>query len=78
MKKIERKEKKYEIAKIIWGNIERYQYLNEITKEQLAESLGVSTKSLYTYKDDPEKLTLKSLEKFIDYNKIDISELIKY
>ena len=76
MKKTEQQNKEYEIGYVAWGNIRRFQYINHLTDEQIAEILGVSTRTLYAYDKEPNNIKLETLQNFINETKIDITELI--
>lgn len=76
MKKTEQQNKEYEIGYVAWGNIRRFQYINHLTDEQIAEILGVSTRTLYAYDKEPNTIKLETLQNFINETKIDITELI--
>ena len=76
MKKHEQQNGKYEIGFVTWGNVRRYQYINHLTDEQLAEILEISTRTLYTYDKEPSTIKLETLQNFIDSTKMEISELI--
>lgn len=45
----------------VWGNIEKYRLIKNISKEKLAVSARFSTSSYYKRKSAPEKLSLKEL-----------------
>ena len=66
----------YVFSKIIWDNIRKFQYLNDLTDEQLAEVLKLTTRTLYNYDKDPSDLTLKRIQLFIDSSGLEIQELI--
>ena len=66
----------YRFSKVIWGNIRRYQYLNELSDEQLANVLKLTTRTLYNYDKDPSDLTLKRIQLFIDNSGLEIQDLI--
>jgi hypothetical protein len=70
------KETTYAIYAVIWSNIRKYQYLNHITDEQLAEILEVCTRTLYTYDSEPNKVTLEKVQLFLDNLNIGIESLI--
>ena len=64
------------IQLIVWSNIRKYQYLLRMTDDQLSDSLGVTTRTLYTYDKDPSNLTLEKIEHFLNVTGIEITELI--
>ena len=67
----------YTLYSIVWSNIRRYQYLNGISDDQLAQMLDLSTRTLYAYDKDPSALTLERLQAFVDSTGIEASELLK-
>ena len=64
------------VYKKIWGNIRKYQYINDLTDDELAKILELTTRTLYTYDKDPSGLTLKRVQNFIDSSGIDLDALI--
>ena len=76
MKKTEQQNKDYEIGYVAWGNIRRFQYINHLSDEQIAEILSVSTRTLYAYDKEPNTIKLETLQNFINETKIDITEII--
>lgn len=64
------------VYKKIWGNIRKYQYINDLTDDELAKILELTTRTLYTYDKDPSGLTLKRVQSFIDSSGIDLEALI--
>ncbi len=67
----------YTLYSIVWSNIRRYQYLNGISDDQLAQMLDLSTRTLYAYDKDPSALTLERLQTFVDSTGIEAAELLK-
>lgn len=67
--------KTYDIHRLIWGNIIRFQFLNNLTDEQLAESMEISTRTLYNYHHDPSAISLGKIQKFIKNTGLTIEEL---
>ena len=67
----------YTLYSIVWSNIRRYQYLNGISDDQLAQMLDLSTRTLYAYDKDPSALTLERLQAFVDSTGIEAAELLK-
>lgn len=63
------------LYKKIWGNIRKYQYLHDLTDEELARILELTTRTLYTYDKDPSGLTLKRVQSFIDYSGMELDAL---
>lgn len=64
------------MSKVIWANINKYIYINGADYKKLAEVLQVSTRTLYNYSTNPEKLTLEKIQLFMDYFGIDMNYLI--
>lgn len=64
------------VYKKIWGNIRKYQYINDLTDDELAKILELTTRTLYSYDKDPSGLTLKRVQNFIDSSGIDLDALI--
>ena len=53
-------------AKLIWSNILRQQYLLGVSDKQMSDLLGVTTRTLYNYRNDPSNVTIKQLQLVID------------
>lgn len=49
-------------ARIIWSNVIRQQYLHGVTDQQLSDLLGVTTRTISNYKNDPANVTIKQLQ----------------
>ena len=64
------------VYKKIWGNIRKYQYINDLTDDELAKILELTTRTLYSYDKDPSGLTHKRVQNFIDSSGIDLDALI--
>ncbi len=67
---------KMTIAVVIWSNILRQQYLQDISDQQLCSILGVSGRSLYNYEKDPSVLTMKQIQLVLDALEIDMNALL--
>ncbi|MBR1764437.1 MAG: helix-turn-helix transcriptional regulator [Ruminococcus sp.] len=67
---------KYALYIIVWSNIRKFQYINGISEEQLAEMLKVTTRTLYAYDKDPSCITLEKLQQFVEQTGIEAAELI--
>ena len=65
----------YGVDILIWGNIRRYQYLNRLSDEQLAQSLGISTRTLYSYDKNPSTLTLERIQCFLNDSRMNMQDL---
>ena len=48
-------------ARVIWANITRQQYILGVTDQQLCKVLGVTSRTLYNYRQDASNLTVKQL-----------------
>ena len=48
-------------ARVIWANIARQQYILGVSDQQLCEVLGVTSRTLYNYRQDASNLTVKQL-----------------
>ncbi len=70
---MKKQRKPYVFSRIIWGNIRKFQYLNDLTDEQLADVLNLTTRTLYNYDKDPSDL---SIQLFIESSGLEIQELI--
>lgn len=53
-------------AKLIWSNILREQYLKGVSDKQMSDLLGVTTRTLCNYRNDPSNVTIKQLQLVID------------
>ena len=67
---------KMTIAVIIWSNILRQQYLQDISDKRLSMILGVTGRSLYNYRQDPSLLTIKQIQSVLDEMGIDMNALL--
>ncbi len=64
------------ISIIIWSNISRQQYLQGLTDKQLCEILGVTSRTLYNYRQDPSALTMKQVQLVLDNMGVDMEALL--
>ena len=64
------------IAIIIWSNITRQQYLLGLTDKQLCEILGITSRTLYNYRQDPSALTMKQIQLVLEKMGVDMETLI--
>lgn len=76
MKKKNNSQNQLIIYKIIWANIKKYQYINELSDNQLAIIFDVSLKTLYNYDKDPSKITLEKIQNFADELNLPIEKII--
>lgn len=70
-------EGKYPLAKVVWSNITRQQYLLGISDVQLCELLGVSSRTLFNYRRDPSGLTISQIQALLDSMGVEIDALIQ-
>ncbi|WP_072416526.1 MULTISPECIES: hypothetical protein [unclassified Ruminococcus] len=77
MTKNKSKSSGYNTARLIWGNIRRFQYINSLTNAQLAEALDVTERTLYSYDKDPSTLTLQRIQRFLDCSGVLMEDLTK-
>ena len=68
--------KKATVYKKIWGNIRKYQYIHDLTDDELAKILELTTRTLFNLDRDPSVLTLKRVQNFLDSSGIDLDALI--
>ena len=64
------------ICRLIWSNIRRFQYLEGMTDERLAEALGITTRTLYDYNKDPSKISLDKIQSFVEDTNYDVDNLL--
>jgi len=76
MKKVKTANDTYKVYFLIWSNIRRFQYLNGLTDKQISESLGITTRTLYTYDKNPSALTLEKIQQFLEHSVLDMQALI--
>ncbi len=67
---------KVKLSRLIWSNIRKAQYLNELSDEQLAKALNVSIRTLSNYDNDPSRISFKNIEEFIDNTETPFEQLI--
>lgn len=67
---------KVKLSRLIWSNIRKAQYLNELSDEQLAKALNVSVRTLNNYDNDPSRISFKNIEEFIDNTETPFEQLI--
>ena len=61
---------------IIWSNIVRQQYLQGMTDKDLCEILGITSRTLYNYRQDPSALTMKQLQRVLEKMGIEMDALL--
>lgn len=76
MKTQNKRELSYNTSNIIWSNIRKFQYLNKVSDEQLACLLDVSIRTLDNYNTEPQRITLKTIENFLNETGISIDKLL--
>ncbi len=54
------------LAKLIWSNILRQQYLLGVSDKQMSDLLGVTTRTLCNYRHDPSSVTMKQLQAVVE------------
>ena len=64
------------MARIIWSNIVRHQYLQGLTDKDLCEILGITSRTLYNYRQDPSALTMKQLQRVLEKMGIEMDTLL--
>lgn len=65
------------ISAVIWANIRKFQYLENMSNDKLAVILGVSTRTLYKYDSEPCKLTFERVQSFVDDTGVQFHDLIQ-
>ncbi len=65
------------LARIIWSNLLRQQYLLGVTDAQLCELLSITPRTLLNYRKDPSAITLRQLESLLNSFGIDPEALMK-
>lgn len=67
---------KVEISYLLFSNMLKYAYLNKLNDEQFAEALEVTTRTLRSYKDNPNTINLERVQLFLDNMGMDIQALL--
>lgn len=70
-----KKEKRITLYKKIWCKIRYYQQLYDISDTDLANYLGVTTRTLKNYDRNASSLTLEHLDNFLYAVNIDITQM---
>lgn len=73
----ESRDKSGTLAKVIWSNIIRQQYLLGITDQQLCDLLDVTPRTLLNYRKDPAAITLRQLEALVNSFGTDAETLLR-
>ena len=63
-------------AAVVWSKIRRYQYLLNISEEQMSELLQVCMKTLKSYDQNPDAVTLKVVRIFSENTNVSLQSLI--
>lgn len=69
--------KKCTLARLIWSNILRQQYLAGVTDGQLCELLSITPRTLQNYRKDPSVITIRQLESVLSSFGVDPEALMK-
>lgn len=64
------------ISIIIWSNISRQQYLQGLTDKPLCEILGVTSRTLYNYRQDLSALIMKKVQLVLDKMGVDMEAML--
>ena len=64
------------IAVIVWSNITRQQYLQGINDDKLCQILGITSRTLYNYRQDPSALTMKQVQIVLEKMNLNMEELL--
>ena len=71
------KKTKMSFSKEVWSLIRRYQYLNDISNEQLTKSLNISNvRTLKAYDSNPDNIRIGQVGSFLAYYGLSLNELI--
>ena len=70
-----KKQKRITSYKKIWCKIRYWQSLNDVSNEELARILCVSTRTLLTYDKNAENITLKTIDNFLLTTNMDLCVL---
>ncbi len=62
---------------MIWANIRKIQIAFEMSDGALASVLGVSISTLYNYDKEPERLTMRKIEAFMEWAEVDFQYMIQ-
>lgn len=54
------------LAKLIFSNIMRQQYLQDVSDAQLCSLLDVTPRTLTNYRNDPSAMTVKQLQAIVE------------
>ena len=76
MRTARKRTKTMTVSMIIWSNIVRQQYLQGMTDKDLCEILGITSRTLYNYRQDPSALTMKQLQRVLEKMGIEMDALL--
>ena len=76
MRTAKKRTKTMTVSMIIWSNIVRQQYLQGMTDKDLCEILGITSRTLYNYRQDPSALTMKQLQRVLEKMGIEMDALL--
>ena len=76
MATVKKKTQPLSIAVIVWSNITRQQYLQRINDDKLCQILGITSRTLYNYRQDPSALTMKQVQIVLDKMNLNMEELL--
>lgn len=76
MRTAKKRTKTMTVSMIIWSNIVRHQYLQGMTDNDLCEILGITSRTLYNYRQDPSALTMKQLQRVLEKMGIEMDTLL--
>ena len=76
MATVKKKTQPLSIAVIVWSNITRQQYLQSINDDKLCQILGITSRTLYNYRQDPSALTMKQLHIVLEKMNLNMEELL--
>lgn len=54
------------LARTVWANLLRFQYLRGLSDAQICEMLGITARTFTNYRSDPSNITLRQLQDVLD------------
>ena len=76
MAAVKKKTQPLSIAVIVWSNITRQQYLQRINDDKLCQILGITSRTLYNYRQDPSAMTMKQVQIVLEKMNLSMEELL--
>ena len=76
MATVKKKTQSLSISVIVWSNITRQQYLQRINDDKLCQILGITSRTLYNYRQDPSALTMKQVQIVLEKMNLKMEELL--